>query len=72
MGFELGLDYALRMDAEDPLASFKDRFYHLPGIIYMDGNSLGLLSRDAEASLMALIEEWKTMGIGGWVGARIP
>ncbi len=72
MGFELGLDYALRMDAEDPLASFKDRFYHLPGIIYMDGNSLGLLSRDAEVSLMALIEEWKTLGIGGWTGARIP
>ena len=72
MGFELGLDYALRMDAEDPLASFKDRFYHLPGIIYMDGNSLGLLSRDAEASLLALIEEWKTLGIGGWAGARIP
>ena len=72
MVFELGLDYALRMDAEDPLASFKDRFYHLPGIIYMDGNSLGLLSRDAEVSLMALIEEWKTLGIGGWTGARIP
>ncbi len=72
MVFELGLDYALRMDAEDPLASFKDRFYHLPGIIYMDGNSLGLLSRDAEASLLALIEEWKTLGIGGWTGARIP
>ncbi len=55
MEFELGMDYALRMDAEDPLASFKDRFYHLPGIIYMDGNSLGLLSRDAKASLMALL-----------------
>jgi len=72
MEFELGMDYALRMDAEDPLASFKDRFYHLPGIIYMDGNSLGLLSRDAEASLLEVLEEWKTLGIGGWTGARIP
>jgi kynureninase len=72
MGFELGLDYALRMDVEDPLASFKDRFYHLPGIIYMDGNSLGLLSRDAEVSLLEVLEEWKTLGIGGWTGARIP
>ena len=72
MVFELGMDYALRMDAEDPLASFNDRFYHLPGIIYMDGNSLGLLSRDAEASLLALLEEWKTLGIGGWAGAKIP
>ncbi len=72
MEFELGMDYALRMDAEDPLASFKDRFYHLPGVIYMDGNSLGLLSRDAEASLLEVLEEWKTLGIGGWTGARIP
>jgi kynureninase len=72
MEFELGMEFALRMDAEDPLSPFKNRFYHLPGIIYMDGNSLGLLSRDAEASLMMLIEEWKTLGIGGWGDGRIP
>jgi kynureninase len=72
MEFELGMEFALRMDAEDPLSPFKKRFYHLPGIIYMDGNSLGLLSRDAEASLMMLIEEWKTLGIGGWGDGRIP
>ena len=60
MEFELGMDYALQLDAEDPLASFKDRFYHLPGKIYMDGNSLGLVSKDAEASLLEVIEEWKS------------
>ena len=31
--FELGEDYALQLDAEDPLAGYKDRFYHLPGVI---------------------------------------
>ena len=72
MKFELGLDHALLLDAEDPLASYKGRFYHLPGKIYMDGNSLGLFSRDAETSLLELIEEWKTLGIGGWIGGRIP
>jgi len=72
MKFELGRDFALQMDAEDPLAPFKDRFYPIPGKIYMDGNSLGLMSKDAEASLLNVLEEWKTLGIGGWGGARIP
>jgi kynureninase len=66
------MDYALQLDNEDPLASFKDRFYHLPGKIYMDGNSLGLVSKDAEASLLEVIEEWKNLGIGGWGRGRIP
>jgi len=72
MEFELGEDYALQMDAEDPLAGYKDRFYHLPGKIYMDGNSLGLLSTDAEDALLKILEEWKTLGIGGWSGGEIP
>ncbi len=72
MKFELGEDYALRLDADDPLVGYKNRFYHLPGKIYMDGNSLGLLSRDAEESLLHILEEWKTLGIGGWSGGEMP
>ncbi|MCJ7574637.1 kynureninase, partial [Candidatus Bathyarchaeota archaeon] len=72
MRFELGEDYALRLDAEDPLAVFKDRFYHIPGSIYMDGNSLGLMSKDAEETLMRVAGEWKTLGIGGWGRGKIP
>ena len=70
--FELGMEYALQLDVIDPLANFKDRFYHLPRIIYMDGNSLGLLSKDAEESLTNLVEEWKHLGIGGWTDGKIP
>ncbi|TRO48650.1 aminotransferase class V-fold PLP-dependent enzyme, partial [Candidatus Bathyarchaeota archaeon] len=72
MEFELGEEYALRMDAVDPLARYRDRFHQLPGKIYMDGNSLGLLSVDAEASLRRVFEEWKGLGIGGWTGGGIP
>ena len=72
MEFELGEDYALQMDAEDPLAGYKDRFYHIPGKIYMDGNSLGLLSTDAEDALLKILDEWKTLGIGGWSEGEIP
>jgi len=34
-------------DAGDPLAPFRDRFLIPDGIIYMNGNSLGPLTRDA-------------------------
>jgi len=54
--FKLGEDFALEMDAKDKLAMFKERFYHLEGSIYMDGNSLGLMSKDAEKTLLRLIE----------------
>ena len=43
---------ALALDAADPLAHFRERFHLLPGRIYLDGNSLGLLSRDAEAETL--------------------
>lgn len=64
--FELTLDYARGLDAVDGLAHYKDRFYCRPGEIYMDGNSCGLLSRDAEATLQKALEAWKELGIGIW------
>lgn len=70
--FQLGEDYAKRMDAEDPLARFRDRFYIKENEIYMDGNSLGLMSKDAEKSLIRVIGEWKNLGINGWSNAQIP
>jgi kynureninase len=63
---------ALARDAADPLAPFRERFHLLPGRIYLDGNSLGLLSRDAEAETLAALEQWKTLGIDGWLGADPP
>jgi kynureninase len=63
---------ALRLDAQDPLGSIRERFYLPPGAIYMDGNSLGLLSRDAEQSLLRVLEEWKSLGIDGWMHGEIP
>ena len=72
LGYDLGEDFALKLDDEDPLAAFRDRFYHIPGSIYMDGNSLGLMSRDAEETLNRVAIEWKTLGIGGWGRGKIP
>jgi kynureninase len=69
--YALGLEYARQRDAEDPLRAFRDRFYVQPDRIYLDGNSLGLASRDAEAALLNALEDWKIHGIDGWTaGAR--
>jgi kynureninase len=66
------LEYAESLDRDDPLAPFSERFYRAEGSIYLDGNSLGLLSRDAEHSVLRAIEQWKTLGIEGWLRADPP
>jgi kynureninase len=63
---------ARALDAADPLARFRADFHLPPGQIYFDGNSLGLLSRSAEASLAHTIDQWRTHGIGGWTDAAPP
>ena len=65
-------EYARQLDAADPLTGFRERF-HLPaGLIYLDGNSLGLLSRDAESAVLRVLAEWKTQAIGGWLEGTPP
>lgn len=63
---------AKRLDTDDELASFRAQFYRPPGQIYLDGNSLGLLSLPAEQALLALVHQWKTLGIAGWTEAQPP
>jgi kynureninase len=43
------LEHARALDAQDPLRAFRDEFYLPRTGLYFDGNSLGLLSRPAEA-----------------------
>ena len=56
-----------RLDANDPLAPFRERF-HLPdNLIYLDGNSLGPAPKAAFAELRTVIEEeWATGLISSW------
>ena len=63
---EPGEQRALDLDRTDELAPFRDRFCLPPGTIYMDGNSLGLLSRDAEAAVVRVLAQWKQHVIGGY------
>lgn len=69
--FEDGVEYAKKLDIEDPLRGYKDRFYLQDGELYMDGNSLGLCSKDAENCLLRVLDEWKSMGINCWTKPAI-
>jgi kynureninase len=71
-GMHLDLQDAIARDRDDPLAAFRARFYLPPDRVYLDGNSLGLASRDAEAAVLEALDEWKELAIGGWLEARWP
>lgn len=54
-------------DRQDPLAPLKARFDLPPGVLYMDGNSLGVLPRAAAARAAEVItQEWGTGLIRSW------
>ncbi|HEX6988423.1 MAG TPA: kynureninase, partial [Bacillota bacterium] len=63
---------ARRRDAADPLSGFRRRFHVQPNKLYMDGNSLGLLSRDAESALLSALAAWREQAVEGWTGAARP
>jgi kynureninase len=65
----------LAADANDPLASFRSRFSLPPGLIYLDGNSLGALPVATPARLARAAEqEWgesliTSWNVHDWIGA---
>jgi kynureninase len=65
-------DEARRLDREDPLKKMRRRFFVRPGTVYLDGNSLGLLSRDSRAALERAVRSWEKMAVRGWLEADPP
>lgn len=66
------LDYAKKLDRHDVIAPYREEFYLPQEKIYMDGNSLGLLSKRAEKKLFELLDAWKTLAIDGWTEGLHP
>ena len=63
-------DDALALDAADPLAPLRDQFSLPPGVIYLDGNSLGVLPRATAARVQQVVtEEWGQGLIRSWNSA---
>ncbi|MES0875219.1 kynureninase [Sinimarinibacterium thermocellulolyticum] len=58
------------LDAADPLASVREAFALPPGLIYLDGNSLGAMPAATPARLQqALQDGWGRQLVGAWNGA---
>ena len=70
--FDPSEEHARRLDGLDELSSFRDEFYVDEQRIYLDGNSLGLLSRRAELSLLEVVSTWREFGVAGWTRGRHP
>jgi kynureninase len=74
---------ALALDALDPLASWRDEFVVIDeSLVYLDGNSLGMMPRRTAARLQRVLnDEWAGGLIRSWddwldmpqrVGDRLP
>ena len=64
----------LANDANDTLAPLRSQFELPPGVIYLDGNSLGVLPKTASARVMQVVhDEWgrdliRSWNTAGWMG----
>ncbi len=68
MNFSTERDFALQLDSQDKLASFKEAFVISdPSLVYFDGNSLGMMPKVAqEKSRQIVDEQWGKDLIRGW------
>lgn len=74
--YKNSLAFARQLDAQDPLADYKNQF-HNPVIngkeqLYFCGNSLGLQPKITKAYLEEELDDWKTYGVEGHTEARHP
>ena len=65
-------EYVEGLEQRFAAASRRDEFYIREGIIYFDGNSLGLLSKRAESAVHMMLDSWKMHGIDGWMQGERP
>jgi kynureninase len=65
-----------KLDRDDPLACFREEFFIPPDVIYMDGNSLGVMPKAATRRVGEVTErEWgvgliKSWNTAGWLPPR--
>jgi len=75
--FQTGEEFAAALDARDPLAQYRERFW-MPKAkngeecIYLCGHSLGLQPKTASACIDQELKEWAALGVEGHFHARDP
>ncbi|MGI8468338.1 MAG: kynureninase [Pyrinomonadaceae bacterium] len=75
--YESSESFAAKMDREDSLKNFREKFY-IPeqsngeDVIYLTGNSLGLQPKTAREYIEQELTDWKTFGVEGHTKAKNP
>lgn len=75
--FRTSEDFARKMDASDPLAHFRERFF-IPKTedgkecIYLAGHSLGLQPKSVKSYLEQELKDWAQLGVEGHFHAKNP
>ncbi|UII22827.1 kynureninase [Fulvivirga ligni] len=69
MVYEKSIEFAVKMDQEDPLKDYRDKFY-IPQVngkdsIYFTGNSLGLQPKNVNKYVNEELNGWATLGVEG-------
>ncbi len=76
MRFENTLEFAQQLDANDPLKTFRNRFFipHHNGrdSIYFTGNSLGLQPKLTSEYIRAELNDWAALGVEGHFQGKRP
>ncbi len=76
MQFENSLEFAQKLDREDPMATYRDQFL-FPKVngkdaIYFVGNSLGLQPKIAKDYVDEIMKDWAELGVEGHFYADKP
>ena len=74
--FEAGEDFAKRLDERDPLARYRERFA-IPmrdgrPVLYVNGNSLGLMPKEARRLVEDELDDWATLAVDAHFAGKTP
>src|SRR6266404_1029980 len=74
--FQNSFEFAKRLDQQDPLKHFREKFI-IPSIngkeqIYFLGNSLGLQSKNTKEELNKILDQWASYGVEGFFMGESP
>ena len=77
MKFQDSREFARKLDAEDKLAGFRERFHipiHANGqeVLYFCGHSLGLQPKSAADFIVDELSDWQHLGVRGHFEAQRP
>src|ERR1700730_11322771 len=77
MQFSADEDFALQLDAEDPLLQSREKF-HVPlgkdgkPLIYFASNSLGLMPKAARQAVEQELDDWARLAVDAHLKAKTP